>query len=210
VPGRSKGRSQHRCGLRGGTPACNLRTGSACCRPAARPRGDRVRVQHRAGRPTGAHARERAHARGGAHWRHALPVRHAAVDAAAHRGAGAPWADRAQAGSSADARGACACAGSQLCAVAPPELHAWAGPCKQRSSHVPPSQPSSQASAPPCQLPCVCKGVTSAYHWVGWQGIWQSTLAPGPCRQLHPMAQLPRAERGRGERAVAGVAEHYV
>jgi len=48
-----------------------------------------VRVQHRAGRPTGAHARERAHARGGAHWRHALPVRHAAVDAAAHRGAGA-------------------------------------------------------------------------------------------------------------------------
>jgi len=80
---------QCRRGPRGGTPACNLRTASARCRPAARPGGDRMRVQHRAGRPAGVRARERAHGCGGAHRQHAMPVHHAAVDAATHRGAGA-------------------------------------------------------------------------------------------------------------------------
>ncbi len=195
--------------------------GAPSCRPAARCGGHRVRRQHRAGQPAGAQARERAHARGGAHWRHALPVYHAAVVAAAHRRAGAR------------ARGARPCRQQRRASVAHAlalaassvQLHAWAGPasstaamCLQASHHHRPAHLHASCHAYArgslaliasimLQGPGLCR---PAHHWVGWQVIWQATLAPGPCRPPHPTARLPRAERGRGERAVAGVAEHHV
>jgi len=71
-------------------------------------------------------------------------------------------AQRAPAGSSAERARRTRLRWQPALRCAPPQLQACTGLCEQRSSHVPASHPSSQAGAPPCQLPCLCKGVSSA------------------------------------------------
>jgi len=227
VPVPSKAfQGQCRRGPRGGTTACNLRTASARCRPAARPGGDRMRVQHHAGRPAGVRARERAHGCWGsssAACDACTPCCSGRCDASrgwcAHRRSARPQA------AAPSERGARACAGSQLCAVprrsskhVPVSASSAAAMCLQATHHRRPVH--LRASCHACARGSVAltakmvllgaRFCRPAHRRTGWLVVWQSALAPGPCGQPHPMPWLPRAERGRGERGLAGVVKHHV
>jgi len=162
---------------------------------------------------------------GGAHRQHAMPVHHAAVDAATHRGAGARTgaarARRQQRRASA-AHAPALAASSALCPAAskhvPVSASSAAAMCLQATHHRRPVH--LRASCHACARGSVAltakmvllgaRFCRPAHRRTGWLVVWQSALAPGPCGQPHPMPWLPRAERGRGERGLAGVVKHHV